>query len=86
MANIITAQDFLSKARAARANGRFVESARFAIAAQRTSKRCRAAARGDVAWAAHNVIAACKMQARSQADRGSVGSILSESKIVGWDF
>lgn len=86
MANIITAQDLLNKARAARANGLFTDSARFAIASQRIAKQCRSAARGDVAWSAHNVIAACKMQATSQADRSNAGNILAESQLIGWDF
>lgn len=86
MANINTAQSFLVKARAARAEGRYTDAATLAISAQRTAKQCRAAARGDLAWQAHNVVASCKIKAVSHTDRSNTGRALAESQAIGWDF
>ena len=86
MANIITARDFIIQARAAREAGDFLGCAQLAIASQRTAKQCRAAARGDVAWTAHNIIASAKMRATEQRDRSVIGGLMAESQLIGWDF
>lgn len=86
MANINTAHSFIAQAHAAREAGNFLNSARFAIGAQRTAKQCRAAARNDVAWAAHNLIAAAQMRATEQPERSIIGNIMAESRHIGWTF
>lgn len=86
MANIITAQDLLNKARSARENGQFTDAANMAVAAQRIAKQCRAAARGELAWAAHNAVASCKIRSTSQTDRSNTGNALVQSQAIGWDF
>ena len=86
MANINTAQSLLIKARAARAEGLYTEAVNMALAAQRNAKQCRAAARGELAWNAHNVVASCKIKAASHTDRSNTGRALAESQAIGWDF
>ena len=86
MANINTAHSFIAQARAAREAGDNLQAARLAIGAQRTAKQCRARARNDVAWAAHNIIAAAQMRATEQRDRSIIGNIMAESCHIGWTF
>ena len=86
MANINTAQEFLAKARALREAGDFTGAANIAVSAQREASQCRAAARRDLAWQAHNVVASCKIKAVSHTDRSNTGRALAESKAIGWDF
>lgn len=86
MANIITARNYIAQARAARDADDFVGCAQLAIAAQRTAKQCRAAARNDVAWVAHNVIASAKARATEQRDRSIIGGLMAESQHIGWTF
>lgn len=83
MANINTAQTLITQAFAA---GNCLDAARFAIAAQRTAKQCSARTRNDVAWAAHNVIAAAQMRATDQRDRSIIGGLMAESRAIGWAF
>lgn len=86
MANINTVKSLLVKARTAREEGRYTEAASLAVAAQRIAKQCRAAERGELAWHAHNVVASCKINAASNADRSNAGRVLAESQAIGWDF
>ena len=86
MANIITAQYLVNKARAAREAGSLEDAAHLAVAAQREAKQCRARARQDVAWTAHNVVASCLMRATEQRDRSNIGRAMSESRLIGWVF
>lgn len=86
MANITTARNFIVQARAARESGDLVLAAQLAVSAQRTARQCRAAARSDVAWLAHNVIASAKMRATAQRDRSIIGGLLAESQTIGWTF
>lgn len=86
MANINTARSLLITARATRNAGDFTNAANLALAAQRTAKQCRASARGELAWAAHNVVASCKIKATSHTDRSNAGRALAESQAIGWDF
>lgn len=86
MANINTARTLVAHAQAANQAGDFLTAARAAIRAQRTAKLCRARARNDVAWAAHNIIAAASIKATDQRDRSIIGNLLSESRLIGWTF
>lgn len=83
MANINAAHSFIKQAHA---TTDVVTRARFAIAAQRCAKQCSARARDDVAWQAHNIIAAAQMLAKEQRDRSIIGSIMAESRMIGWTF
>ena len=83
MANINTAHSFIEQAHAATDA---VTRARFAIAAQRCAKQCSARARNDVAWQAHNIIAAAQIRATEQPERSIIGNIMAESRHIGWTF
>lgn len=86
MANINTAHSYIAQARAASEVGRHLQAARLAIWAQRTAKQCRARARNDVAWQAHDIIAAAQMLAKEQSDRSIIGNLMAESRMIGWTF
>ena len=86
MANINTAHSYIAQARAASEVGHHLQAARLAIWAQRTAKQCRAAARDDVAWAAHNIIAAAMMRSTGQRERSIIGNLMAESRMIGWTF
>ncbi len=86
MANINNAHSYIAQARAAREAGNHLQAAHLAISAQRTAKQCRAAARDDVAWAAHNIIAAAMMRATGQRERSIIGNLMAESRHIGWAF
>ena len=83
MANINTAHSFIEQAHA---TTDVATRARFAIAAQRCAKQCSARARNDVAWQAHNIIAAAQMRATEQTERSIIGNIMAESRMIGWTF
>ncbi len=84
MANINTAQTFIKEAHATEEN--LVTRAGLAIAAQRCAKQSRASTRNDVAWQAHNIIAAALMRAKDHRDRSIIGNIMAESRMIGWTF
>ena len=86
MANINTARTLIAQAQEANQAGNFLSAARAAVAAQRTAKQCRAAARNDVAWLAHNIVAASSIKATEQRDRSIIGNLLAESRHIGWTF
>lgn len=86
MANIKTAQSLIVKARALREAGEYSSAAACAVAAQREASQCRAQARADAAWSAHNIIASCQMRATEQRDKSNIGRAMAESRMIGWVF
>lgn len=86
MSNIITAISLLNNARAARENGEYLKASNLAVSAQRIASQCRASAREDVAWSAHNVIASCASKAAEQVDKSQIGRDMAESRYIGWVF
>ncbi len=86
MANITTARAFIEQSRAAQSAEDFLSMARLAVAAQRTARQCRAASRGDVAWLAHNLVAAAQRGATAARDRSIIGGLMAESQTIGWNF